>query len=137
MVDDLVDRLKVFHSSPVAGEEAGMTGSSDGAIMLFDLLEWDTQKVEAESRPGVDGQAGGNSSLVLGQAGAEEAHRTSHRTCLAGPRCPTPIGRWGASRWLHLKWSSAYTHDALLSIGLDEPSCPISCVGMLCDNASR
>ena len=25
VVDDLVDRLKVFHSSPVAGEKAGMT----------------------------------------------------------------------------------------------------------------
>ena len=39
VVDDLVDGLKVFHSSPLAGEEAGVTGRRDGAVVLFDLLE--------------------------------------------------------------------------------------------------
>ena len=47
------------------------------------------------------------------------------------------MGRWGAGRWLHLTWSSAYTHDALLGIGLGEPSCPVPRVGVLSDNASR
>ena len=90
VVDDLVDRLEVSHGSPVAGKEAGMTGSRDNAVVLFDLLEWDIQEVEAECRPGVDGEAGGDSRLVLGQAGAEKAHRSSHRSGLAGPGAPTP-----------------------------------------------
>ena len=72
-----------------------MTGSGEGAVVQLDLLEWDIQEVEAESRPGMDGQAGSNSSLVLGQVGAKEAHRTTHRTSLAGPGGPTPTDRWG------------------------------------------
>ena len=114
VVDDLVDRLKVLHRSPVARKEVGMAGSGDGAVVYVDLLEWNIQEMEAEGWPCVDNQASSDSSLVLGKAGAEEANRTSHRPSLAGPQGPSPIGWRRAGRWLHLKGSSANAHDALL-----------------------
>ena len=137
VIDDLVDRLEVSHGSPVGGKEAGMTGCGDNAVVLLNLFEWDIQEVEAECRPGVDGQAGGDSRLVLGQAGAEKAHRSSHRSGLAGPGAPTPIGRWGASGWLNFKWTSACSHNALPDIGLYELRCPVSGVRVFGSNASH
>ena len=93
--------------------------------------------MEAECGPGVDGQAGGNFSLVVCEAGAEQANRTPHRSSLTGPGCSTSMGRRGASGWLNLEWSSAYPHYALPCVGLDETNCPVLRVGVLCNDASQ
>ena len=63
----------------------GMAGSSNGAVVHLDLLKGCIEKVEAESRPGINNQARGDSSLVLSEAGAKEANRPSHRAGLVGP----------------------------------------------------
>ena len=48
-----------------------MAGSSNNAVVRFDLLVGAVEHVEREGGPGVYGKAGGNSCFVLGQGGAE------------------------------------------------------------------
>ena len=85
VVSGFVDGLKVLHGSPVTGEKMGVAGSGKSAVVHLDLLKGGIEKVEAEGRPGVNDQARSDSSLVLSEAGAEEANRPSHR---AGLVCP-------------------------------------------------